>query len=278
MHAQWLSLVGLFATNVGFLRQEYCSRLPFPSPRDLPNPGIEPMSLASPALEGGFFFFFFFLPLCQLGSPDVILGPLLSQSSLRILSNILEGEWIIGRSISNLWGWSSYSLLYRAITRQVTPDELGLALVTYVSWVVRAQRCLSNALPNSTCPAANSASPSQDPSLACVGPSWALHAERHWLNAFSVQTIKWNICGAQVFWQKDCYAKSEPHSFTKGWKSKQGLGYMVPWLAVLCFDTGHILMSVSDHKHLAWKLPQCVIFRGWMANLKFKCSWTAERA
>ena len=38
---------------------------------------------------------------------------------------------------------------------------------------------------------------------------------------------------------------------------------MVPWLAVLCFDTGHILMSVSDHKHLAWKLPQCVIFRGW---------------
>ena len=153
------------------------------------------------------FSFFFFLPLCQLGSPDVILGPLLSQSSLRILSNILEGEWIIGRSISNLWGWSSYSLLYWAITRQVTPDELGLALVTYVSWVVRAQCCLSNALPNSTCPAANSASPSQDPSLACVGPSWALHAERHWLNAFSVQTIKWNILGAQDFLTKRLLCK-----------------------------------------------------------------------
>ena len=37
---------------VGFPRPEYCSRLPFPSPGDLPNPGIKP---ASPALAGGFF-------------------------------------------------------------------------------------------------------------------------------------------------------------------------------------------------------------------------------
>ena len=32
-----------------FSRQEYWSGLPFPSPRDLPNPGIE---LGSPALQG----------------------------------------------------------------------------------------------------------------------------------------------------------------------------------------------------------------------------------
>ena len=38
--------------SVGFLRQEYWSGLPFPSPGDLPNPGIEP---ASPALAGGLF-------------------------------------------------------------------------------------------------------------------------------------------------------------------------------------------------------------------------------
>ena len=31
------------------------SRLPFSTPGDLPNPGIEPMSLASPALAGRFF-------------------------------------------------------------------------------------------------------------------------------------------------------------------------------------------------------------------------------
>ena len=40
---------------MGFLRQEQWSGLPFPSPEVLPNPGIEPVSLMSPALAGGFF-------------------------------------------------------------------------------------------------------------------------------------------------------------------------------------------------------------------------------
>ena len=53
-----LSRVRLFATpwtvahqaplSMGFSRQEYWSGLPFPSPGDLPNPGIE---LGSPALQ-----------------------------------------------------------------------------------------------------------------------------------------------------------------------------------------------------------------------------------
>ena len=53
-----LSLVQLFATlwtvaykaplSMGFSRQEYWSGLPFPSPGDLPDPGIE---LESPALQ-----------------------------------------------------------------------------------------------------------------------------------------------------------------------------------------------------------------------------------
>ena len=34
--------------SMGFPRQEYWSRLPFPSPGDLPNPGIKP---ASPSLQ-----------------------------------------------------------------------------------------------------------------------------------------------------------------------------------------------------------------------------------
>ena len=34
--------------SMGFSRQEYWSGLPFPSPEDLPNPGIEPRS---PALQ-----------------------------------------------------------------------------------------------------------------------------------------------------------------------------------------------------------------------------------
>ena len=41
--------------SMGFFPQEYCSALPFPPPGDLPDPGIKPTSLASPALAGRFF-------------------------------------------------------------------------------------------------------------------------------------------------------------------------------------------------------------------------------
>ena len=41
--------------SMEFSRQEYRSGLPFPTPRDLPDSGIKPASLVSPALAGGFF-------------------------------------------------------------------------------------------------------------------------------------------------------------------------------------------------------------------------------
>ena len=41
--------------SMRFSRQEYWSGLPFPSPGDLPNSRIKPVSLMSPALAGGFF-------------------------------------------------------------------------------------------------------------------------------------------------------------------------------------------------------------------------------
>ena len=41
--------------STGFSRQEYWSALPCPPLGDLPDPGIEPVSLTSPALAGGFF-------------------------------------------------------------------------------------------------------------------------------------------------------------------------------------------------------------------------------
>ena len=62
---QSLSHVQLFATpwtiachaplSMGFPSQEYWSGLPFPSPRDLPDPEIEARSVASPTVAGGFF-------------------------------------------------------------------------------------------------------------------------------------------------------------------------------------------------------------------------------
>ena len=40
--------------SMGISRQEYCSGLPCPPPRDLPDPGIKPTSFTSPALAGRF--------------------------------------------------------------------------------------------------------------------------------------------------------------------------------------------------------------------------------
>ena len=41
--------------SMEFFRQEHWSRLSFPAPRDLSNPGTKSSSLGSPALEGRFF-------------------------------------------------------------------------------------------------------------------------------------------------------------------------------------------------------------------------------
>ena len=63
--AQLLSWVQLFATpptvthqvplSLKFFREKYLSKLIFPPPGDLPNPGIKSASLVSSALAGGFF-------------------------------------------------------------------------------------------------------------------------------------------------------------------------------------------------------------------------------
>ena len=41
--------------SVEFSRKEYWNGLPSPPPGDLPEPGIKPVSLKSPALAGGLF-------------------------------------------------------------------------------------------------------------------------------------------------------------------------------------------------------------------------------
>ena len=51
--------------SMGFSRQEYWSGLPCPPPGDLLDPEIEPMSLTSPPLAGGFF------TIAPPGKPDL---------------------------------------------------------------------------------------------------------------------------------------------------------------------------------------------------------------
>ena len=65
MHRHVLSCVQLFETpwtvacpaplSMEFSRQDYWSRLPFPTPGYLPYPGNKPASLSSPAVAGRFF-------------------------------------------------------------------------------------------------------------------------------------------------------------------------------------------------------------------------------
>ena len=54
LRPQWIIACQAFLP-VGFPRQEYWSGMPFPPSSNLLYPGIEPASLASPALAGGFF-------------------------------------------------------------------------------------------------------------------------------------------------------------------------------------------------------------------------------
>ena len=49
-----LQVCSVVSNFMEFSRQNYWNRLLFPPPGDLPHPGIKPMSLASPALVGGF--------------------------------------------------------------------------------------------------------------------------------------------------------------------------------------------------------------------------------
>ena len=60
--------------SMGFTRKEYWNGLPFPPPGDLPDPGIEPASLVSPALAGRFF---------TTELPGKPLGPSESESNSR---------------------------------------------------------------------------------------------------------------------------------------------------------------------------------------------------
>ena len=103
-----LSHVRLFATrwivahqaplSRGFFRQEYSSGLPFPSPGDLPNPGIEPRSLT---LQADAFIsepLFMYLFLAVLGLCCYASSSLVAASGDYSLAEV-QGPLIVGTSL-----------------------------------------------------------------------------------------------------------------------------------------------------------------------------------
>ena len=80
--------------SMGFSRQEYGSGLPCPPPGDLPDPGIEPMSLVSLALADVSFFLFTFR--LSLWSVEVLSDRLLPRKchSEVFRKGCCHGNWI----------------------------------------------------------------------------------------------------------------------------------------------------------------------------------------
>ena len=77
---------------MGFLRQKYWNGLPFPSPGDFPDPGMEP---ESPALAGGFF------TTAPLGKPsDYIRITQIIQDSLQIYNLVISAKSLLSFEVT----------------------------------------------------------------------------------------------------------------------------------------------------------------------------------
>ena len=77
--------------SMGFSRQEYWSGLLWPPPGYIPDPGIEPISLVSPALQAGFY------PLIHLGNPTYvhICQQIWTESVRRKNDSFQKRKWLI---------------------------------------------------------------------------------------------------------------------------------------------------------------------------------------
>ena len=99
--------------STGFSRQEYWSGLLFPFPGDLPDPGIEPVSLASPALAGRF---------CTTASPGQVTCMLSHFSPV----------WLC----VTLWTIACQAPLSMGFPRQEYWSGLPCQIITEIDWVI----------------------------------------------------------------------------------------------------------------------------------------------
>ena len=85
--------------SLGFSRQEYWSGLPFPAPEYLPDPGIEPASLASSASEADF------LPLFHWW----VSGTVLKAKNTRWIKSVPHWVYKIVRETEEKWNYSLWN-------------------------------------------------------------------------------------------------------------------------------------------------------------------------
>ena len=89
--------------STGSSRQEYWSVLPCPSPRDLPNPGIERVSLMFLALTGGFFTTDITWEAYSIGSTNSLIFTLYGMARQSIISSVLDISHYNAWSKKEVW-------------------------------------------------------------------------------------------------------------------------------------------------------------------------------
>ena len=117
------TVAGQAPLSMGFSRQEWWIGLPFPSPKDLPDAGIKPEPLTSPASAGGFF--------TTSASWEALLTRLVCQL---LMSSSLQPHGLQPTKLLCLWGFpgkntgeDSYSLLQGIfLTQRSIPGLLAL--------------------------------------------------------------------------------------------------------------------------------------------------------
>ena len=95
---QW-TLASQVPLSMGFFRQEYWSGLLWPPPGNLPDKGIESMSLMSPALAGGFFNW---IQLLIWETIWTIIGNI-KWETIWTISVLLQGSWNRNKRIDSFF-------------------------------------------------------------------------------------------------------------------------------------------------------------------------------
>ena len=114
----WLFVIPWTVTLQGplsmeFSRQESWSRLLFPTPGDLSDPGIKPTSLSPPALAGRFFYY---CSTCEALKPSRPCN--LSLSKMRKSKWILWSYWVRSKK-----AWYSNKISWRRPNEDTVPKE-----------------------------------------------------------------------------------------------------------------------------------------------------------
>jgi len=105
---------------MGFSRQDYWSGLPFPTPGDLSNPGMETSSLASPTLASGFF--------TTSATWEALKSKIVGSQSVFPLNQHQQQSWPSSPDLLNQREWSPLPMLKLIFQRLLMSTKVRTTL------------------------------------------------------------------------------------------------------------------------------------------------------